>query len=95
MRLYGTRLETVPDSYQLQRLTYGSFNQITPSAKLNWTSCYNGAQCARFQVLLDYQDPSAGTAAIALVKIPATVSTKDASYKGPILFNPGSWRREM
>jgi hypothetical protein len=64
-------------------------HQITPSTTLNWTSCYTGAQCARFEIPLNYNNTSAGTAAIALFKIPSTLAANDKNYKGPILFNPG------
>ncbi|KAJ8508854.1 hypothetical protein ONZ45_g8924 [Pleurotus djamor] len=60
------------------------FAQITPSPNISWTSCYNEFTCARLQVPLDYDDPSQGTAAIALIRISA------ATQPAPtILLNPG------
>jgi pimeloyl-ACP methyl ester carboxylesterase len=41
------------------------------------------------QVPLDYANPGASTAALAVIRFPAQVSRDDSSYKGPILFNPG------
>jgi len=42
-----------------------------------------------FQVPLNHSDPSAGNATIALIRVPASVASDSASYRGPILFNPG------
>ncbi|KAJ7159590.1 hypothetical protein C8R46DRAFT_1286950 [Mycena filopes] len=63
--------------------------QLTPDQNLTWVPCYSTFQCARLQVPLDYADPSAGTAALAVIRLPANVSSDDAAYRGPILFNPG------
>ena len=41
------------------------------------------------QVPLDYKQPDGEKAAIAMVRLPANVSTDDPSYKGPVLMNPG------
>ncbi|KAJ7206707.1 Alpha/Beta hydrolase protein [Mycena rebaudengoi] len=38
-------------------------------------------------VPLDYSDPNVGTAALAIIRLPANVS--EAQYRGPPLFNPG------
>jgi hypothetical protein len=76
-------------THHLDRISPRVFRQITPSTTLEWTACYTGAQCARFEVPLDYHNTTAGTAAIAVVKIPSTLSPQDANYKGPVLFNPG------
>ncbi|KAJ7219644.1 TAP-like protein-domain-containing protein [Mycena rebaudengoi] len=64
--------------------------QLKPSESLNWSPCYSGLQCARFQacsVPLDYSAPDNGVAAIALVKYPSTAPK--SQYLGPILINPG------
>ena len=45
------------------------------------------------QVPLQYSDPSAGDAAIALVMIPSNYSHTDPSYLGPLLVNPGEQSR--
>lgn len=42
-----------------------------------------------FQVPLDYAYPQGDELAIALLKIPANISTSDPAYRGPILINPG------
>ena len=41
------------------------------------------------QVPLDYANPQGDELAIALLKIPANISTSDPAYRGSILINPG------
>ncbi|CAA7269868.1 unnamed protein product [Cyclocybe aegerita] len=67
------------------------WNSLTPSVNLNWVNCYSDAtQCTRFSVPLNYSDPSAGTAAIALIRIPSPLGLSGSpAYRGPVLFNPG------
>lgn len=66
------------------------WSTIQPSTKLEWTSCYdNQFQCARFSVPLDYNDQSAGTAAIALMKVPSAYNSTSAEYRGPLIIGPG------
>ncbi|KAF9263844.1 hypothetical protein L218DRAFT_999311 [Marasmius fiardii PR-910] len=72
--------------------TEASWIKIQPSnfKDLNWVDCYTGGrQCARLQVPLNYSDPDGETAAIALTRLPANVSTDSPEYLGPILINPG------
>ncbi|KAJ6569153.1 alpha/beta-hydrolase [Mycena capillaripes] len=64
-----------------------NWDQLTPSESLDWVACYSTFQCARLEVPLDYSDPSVGTAALAVIRLPANVSK--AEYRGPLLFNPG------
>lgn len=49
----------------------------------DWRNC-GDAECARIQVPLDYQDPSAGTTDLALTKVPAT-----GESIGVLFVNPG------
>ncbi|KAJ7660890.1 Alpha/Beta hydrolase protein [Mycena polygramma] len=63
------------------------WEKLTPSQDLKWVECYSTFQCTRLKVPFDYSDHSVGTAAIAVIRLPANVSK--AEYKGPILFNPG------
>ncbi|KAF7304000.1 Alpha beta hydrolase fold family [Mycena indigotica] len=65
------------------------WSSLKPSANLSWVPCNSIFQCARLEVPLDYASPSLGTAAIAVVRLPANVSTSSSAYRGPILFNPG------
>jgi hypothetical protein len=41
------------------------------------------------QVPLDYTAPDGEKAAIALIRFPSSVGTTNATFKGPILLNPG------
>ncbi|KAK1235215.1 hypothetical protein PQX77_001570 [Marasmius sp. AFHP31] len=43
----------------------------------------------QYKVPLDYNNPDGDKAAIAIVRLPANVSTDSQDYRGPILFNPG------
>ena len=64
-------------------------SQIVPSPTLEWTACYGEFSCARLSVPLDYNDVTAGNAAIALIKYPSVVPHNEEGYMGPVLFNPG------
>ncbi|KAJ7083878.1 alpha/beta-hydrolase [Mycena epipterygia] len=63
------------------------WDQLKPSQTLDWVECYSTFQCTRLEVPLDYSDANVGTAAIAVIRLPANVSK--AEYRGPVLFNPG------
>ncbi|KAF8191047.1 hypothetical protein K438DRAFT_1970789 [Mycena galopus ATCC 62051] len=66
-----------------------NWNQITPTENLLWTPCNGNFECARLNVPLDYKNPNASSAAIALLRLPAGVPNNSSDYRGPILFNPG------
>ncbi|KAL0579553.1 hypothetical protein V5O48_002482 [Marasmius crinis-equi] len=73
-----------------QAWSESSWSTLQPSKDLQWVPCYTGKfQCARLQVPLNYHDPEADSAAIALVRLPANVSSDSPDYRGPVLFNPG------
>ncbi|KAJ3506934.1 hypothetical protein NLJ89_g6589 [Agrocybe chaxingu] len=67
------------------------WDSIAPSTTLNWITCYSEAtQCTRLSVPVNYSDPSAGDATIALVRIPSPLGLAGSpSYRGPVLINPG------
>lgn len=60
--------------------------QLKPSESLTWTACYDGHECARLTLPLDYDVPDGPKTHIALRKYPAT---DKADYKGAVLINPG------
>lgn len=65
---------------------------VKPTPDLVWHPCYQPLrrECARLLVPLNHLNDSAdGSAAIALIRIPANVSTSSPQYRGPILLNPG------
>ncbi|KAJ7019501.1 TAP-like protein-domain-containing protein [Mycena alexandri] len=47
------------------------WDQLTPGKHLNWVTCYSTFQCARLEVPLDYANASAGTADLAVIRLPA------------------------
>ncbi|KAJ7122629.1 alpha/beta hydrolase fold-domain-containing protein [Mycena crocata] len=63
------------------------WEHVKPSENLEWVECYSMYQCTRLEVPLDYANDSAGKAALAIIRLPATVSKEE--YRGPLLFNPG------
>ncbi|EJD49761.1 alpha/beta-hydrolase [Auricularia subglabra TFB-10046 SS5] len=64
--------------------------KLTPSATLQWVSCYEEPfQCARLEVPLDYANPDGEKAAVALLKYPSRYPSNNELYRGPILYNPG------
>lgn len=63
---------------------------ITPSEHLRYHACYNGLQCARLAVPLDWLDAkNTKTIAIAIAALPASVPPNDPSFGGTIIINPG------
>ncbi|KAJ7660896.1 hypothetical protein DFH06DRAFT_1326153 [Mycena polygramma] len=56
------------------------WDKLTPSQDLKWVKCYSTLQCTRLEVPLDYSDQSVGTAAIAVIRLPANVSQTE--YRG-------------
>ncbi|KAI1785869.1 alpha/beta-hydrolase [Ganoderma leucocontextum] len=65
-----------------------AWQSLQPSTDLKWVPCYDGQQCARLLLPLDYHSngPSGATTAIALRMIPAR---SHANYSGTVLVNPG------
>ncbi|KAF8583140.1 alpha/beta-hydrolase, partial [Ramaria rubella] len=64
--------------------------QLSPSESLDWTPCYNGFECARLVVPLDYTDGSAtDKAVIAVTRYPSIYPIGHEKWRGPILYNPG------
>ncbi|KAJ7663008.1 TAP-like protein-domain-containing protein [Mycena rosella] len=66
-----------------------SWETITPSEELIWADCYADNQCARLKVPLDYSNPDAASAAIAMIRIHSIVPHNSTNYRGPVLINPG------
>ena len=85
VRLHRLRSSPIP---QLPHGTHKSF-QVKPSAALNWYPCYDGQECARLLLPLDYTDASdTRTIAVALHRIPSPMRGTSA-HRGAVFFNPG------
>jgi len=66
------------------------WTKVVPSTQLKWHDCYESYECARLQVPLDWSNSSnKNTAAIALTRVPSTVSHNDPTFAGSVLINPG------
>ncbi|KAF9884741.1 hypothetical protein FE257_001303 [Aspergillus nanangensis] len=65
--------------------------KVTPSPSLQYHECFDGFQCARLSVPMDYHrtDGRGRQVAIALTRLPAKVPVTDPRYGGAILINPG------
>ncbi|KAL7272443.1 hypothetical protein RUND412_004758 [Rhizina undulata] len=66
------------------------WTDIVPSETLIYYPCFDGFECSRLSVPLDWMNPTdPDRAAIAIVKVPAEVPETDPSWGGPLLINPG------
>ncbi|KIW55985.1 hypothetical protein PV05_04688 [Exophiala xenobiotica] len=67
------------------------WSTIEPSNELQYHDCYDGLQCARLDVPMDYHasEVSPDRVALAIIRLPAKVSVSDPRYGGAILINPG------
>lgn len=65
--------------------------QVNPSTEIKFAPCFDGFECARLNVPLDYTGKSAnkGYTQLALISLPAAIPVTDPHYLGPLLMNPG------
>ncbi|PWI71528.1 hypothetical protein PCL_11622 [Purpureocillium lilacinum] len=71
-----------------------SWDDISPSATLEYQPCFDGFQCARLFAPLNWnataeEQASCPRVAIAIIKLPARVPVTDSRYGGPVVLNPG------
>ena len=69
-----------------------NWSHIEPSWDLEYTPCYDGLQCARLLLPLDWLNPRDevnATVAIAIAKLPAKVGADHDSFGGTVITNPG------
>ncbi|KAL4894958.1 Alpha/Beta hydrolase protein [Aspergillus ambiguus] len=55
----------------LKRSTAYDWDEIPSSSSITWTPCFDQYSCARLEVPIDYNDPSAGSTALAFIKLAA------------------------
>ncbi|KKK19773.1 hypothetical protein AOCH_003187 [Aspergillus ochraceoroseus] len=65
------------------------WSRVNPSQDLEYHDCYEGFQCTRLLVPLDWQNASSARIAIAVIRLPATVAADDPSHGGSLMLNPG------
>ncbi|KAF2013380.1 hypothetical protein BU24DRAFT_483091, partial [Aaosphaeria arxii CBS 175.79] len=65
--------------------------QIEATESFKFHSCFDGFQCSKLKVPLDYFNGTfpKETVSIAVAKLPAKVPVDDPRYGGPIFINPG------
>ena len=63
---------------------HGEMAHPVLGAPIQWHPCGSGGQCGALAVPIDYNNPTRGVGAIALIRFPAT-----GSKIGSVLFNPG------
>ena len=69
------------------------WTSIQPLTELRYTPCYDGFECARFIVPLDWtnlrQETYGNEVILAVARVPAKVNESDPSFGGTIVLNPG------
>ncbi|GJE95973.1 alpha/beta hydrolase [Phanerochaete sordida] len=65
------------------------WSSLPSSTNLTWLSCFSTFECARLTVPLQYSNPGAGEAQIALIKSPSSFARTDSRFAGSLLVNPG------
>ncbi|KAK4540195.1 hypothetical protein LTR36_009693 [Oleoguttula mirabilis] len=92
--LISTCYGLVPDAYLPKRappdIPWFDWHRIQPSQALAYHDCYNGFQCARLTLPLDWHNSSnPNNISLAVIRLPATVPADDPSHGGSIIINPG------
>lgn len=67
-----------------------NWEELPPSTALSYRPCYDGFECARLLVPMDWQnetDPR--IVALAVVRLKAVVPPSDPAFAGSVLTNPG------
>uniref|UniRef100_A0A8H7NQ69 AB hydrolase-1 domain-containing protein n=1 Tax=Bionectria ochroleuca TaxID=29856 RepID=A0A8H7NQ69_BIOOC len=80
-----TGLACKADSLSNRGMVYG-FDDLTPSANLTWTPCFDDFTCSKLEVPLDYSNPGLGKTSVAFMKL----AGKNATTQSPsIVLIPG------
>ncbi|KAL2410845.1 hypothetical protein ABEF95_010793 [Exophiala dermatitidis] len=81
--------ESATDNERANTTTF-RWSSLTPSRDLQYHDCFNGFQCARLDLPMDYHsENSPDRVALAIIRKPAKVPVSDPRYGGAILVNPG------
>ena len=63
---------------------------LKPSQDLEYRSCYNGFECARLILPLDWRNKSnPNKVTLAVIRLPAAVPADDPRHGGSVILNPG------
>ncbi|OAA70321.1 Peptidase S33 tripeptidyl aminopeptidase-lik [Cordyceps fumosorosea ARSEF 2679] len=65
------------------------WSSLMPSPNLDYSECYNGFQCARLLLPMDWNNSQGANVSIAIIKLPAVVPEDDPTFGGAIFSNPG------
>ncbi|EGX97180.1 proteinase, putative [Cordyceps militaris CM01] len=67
------------------------WDKVPPSTVLSYRPCYDGYECARLTVPMDWRaaDRDPRVVVLAVIRLPATVPASDRSFGGTVITNPG------
>lgn len=66
------------------------WDKLPPSTLLSYRPCYDGYECARLTVPMDWKDETdPRLVVLAVIRLPAVVPVSDPTFGGTILTNPG------
>lgn len=66
------------------------WDELSAKPYLDYSGCYNGFQCAKLELSMDYwNDTTDANISLAVIRLPAVVPITDPQYGGAVLLNPG------
>ncbi|KAL2426476.1 hypothetical protein ABEF95_007762 [Exophiala dermatitidis] len=89
-RMWSFALVFASQSWAYTLPEFFDWDQIEPTPHLNYTSCYDGLECSRLLVPLDWQNSTTDKqVTLAVARLAAKVDPSDPSFGGTIIVNPG------
>ncbi|KAI7174050.1 hypothetical protein KC352_g24504 [Hortaea werneckii] len=77
-------------SSSLDSDSHFSWEKLSSHPQLRYVDCYDGFQCARLEVPMDWWNGTTNaTVGLAVIRLPAEVPVADPRYGGAVLINPG------
>ncbi|KAI7155612.1 hypothetical protein KC349_g6831 [Hortaea werneckii] len=77
-------------SLSLNSGSHFSWEKLSSHPQLQYADCYDGFQCARLEVPMDWWNGTTNaTVNLAVMRLPADVPVTDPRYGGAVLINPG------